>query len=207
MSQAFKIAPQHECLLQGSIVDNSKDVLIHRLRGLCDNAENQPEVFTDHEMVFQLKGNQGQQPVAYHLRHSLIPPEFWHLRYIGTAEMGDMSRHTLVRHCVDVGVSDTIVQFLNEMGFKLDYEFIAKGFFFHKGRMKVTVSKLFKILQPGNTDSLEPVSLSCLVELSVVAPSGHDQIGKDMVKFAEQLKPLVQLEKVDHRRLQQQATT
>ena len=43
---------------------------------------------------------------------------FRHLQYIGTAEMGDKSRHTLVRSCVDVGVSDTIVQFLNEMGFK-----------------------------------------------------------------------------------------
>ena len=29
--------------------------------------------------------------------------------------------------------------------FRLDYEFIAKGYFFHKGRMKVTVSKLFKV--------------------------------------------------------------
>ena len=27
----------------------------------------------------------------------------------------------------------------------MDYEFIAKGFFFHKGRMKVTVSKLYKV--------------------------------------------------------------
>ena len=29
--------------------------------------------------------------------------------------------------------------------FRMDYEFIAKGFFFHKGRMKVTVSKLYKV--------------------------------------------------------------
>ena len=41
-----------------------------------------------------------------------------HLQYIGTSEMGDKSRHTLVRSCVDIGVSDTIVQFLGEMGFK-----------------------------------------------------------------------------------------
>ena len=56
LSQAFKagIAPQHEYLLQGSIVDTSKEVLIHRLRGLCDNAENPPEIFTDHEMVLQM---------------------------------------------------------------------------------------------------------------------------------------------------------
>ena len=48
---------------------------------------------------------------------------------------------------------------------------------------------VFQMLQPGNTDGLEPISLSCLVELSVVAPSGQEQIGDDMKNFAEQLKP------------------
>ena len=43
--------------------------------------------------------------------------------------------------------------------------------------------------QPSNTESLEPISLSSLVELSVVATPGQDQIGEDMKNFAEQLKP------------------
>lgn len=44
--------------------------------------------------------------------------------------------------------------------------------------------------QPGDTSTgLEPVSTSHLVELSVVAPSGQEQIGEDMKNFAEQLKP------------------
>ena len=41
-----------------------------------------------------------------------------HLRYVGTAEMGDKSRHALLRSCVDIGVSDSIVKYLNEIGFK-----------------------------------------------------------------------------------------
>ena len=45
------------------------------------------------------------------------------------------------------------------------------------------------MLQPGVVDSLEPVSTSSLVELSVIAPSGQEQIGEDMKNFAEQLKP------------------
>ena len=45
------------------------------------------------------------------------------------------------------------------------------------------------MLQSNNTDNLEPISLSSLVELSVVATSGQDQIGEDMKNFAEQLKP------------------
>jgi len=36
---------------------------------------------------------------------------------------------------------------------------------------------------------LEPVSGSHLVELSVVAPTGQEQIADDMRNFAEQLKP------------------
>lgn len=48
-------APFHEYLLQGSVVDNSCDVLLNRLRGLCDNAENDYESFHDHELVFALR--------------------------------------------------------------------------------------------------------------------------------------------------------
>lgn len=65
---------------------------------------------------------------------------------------------------------------------------------FRKGRMKITVSKIFKINQ-------EPISQSYLVELSVLAPSGQDGLAEEMRQFAEQLKPLVQLDKIDYKRL------
>lgn len=203
LHQALKtgIAPLHEYFLQGSILDASKEYLIHRLRGLCDHADSQPEQFNDHEMVFMLSGQQ-QAPFTVHLRHSLLAPECWHLRYVGVAEMGDKTRQTLVRTCLDVGVSETIIKFLNEMGFRMEYEFVARGIFFHKGIMKVTVTKMFKMNQVNDTKNLEPVSASHLVEVSVVASTSQEQIGEDMKNFAEQLKPLVLLEKVDHRKLQ-----
>lgn len=68
---------------------------------------------------------------------------------------------------------------------------------FRKGRMKVTVSKIFKV------NSSESISQSYLVELSVLAPTGQDVIAEDMRIFAEQLKPLVQLEKIDYKRFAQ----
>ncbi|WAR03725.1 MED18-like protein [Mya arenaria] len=190
LTQALKtgVAPMQEYLLQGSILDGSKDILLHRLRGLCDNADTAPETFSDHEM--RVLNNRCSQSMCKHLR------------YVGQTEMGigDKSRHTLVRTCLDIGVSDTVVKFLNEMGFRADFEFVARGIFFHKGRMKVTVSKLFKLSQPGDPQAgLEPVSGSHLVELSVVAPTGQEQVGEDMKNFAEQLKPLVCLEKIDHK--------
>ncbi len=45
------------------------------------------------------------------------------------------------------------------------------------------------MLQPGNLESTDRLTSSCLVELSVVAAQGQDQIQEDMKNFAEQLKP------------------
>ena len=50
--------PSQEYFLQGSILESSRDVLLHRLNGLCDNVETGPEKFHDHEMVYSIsKGN------------------------------------------------------------------------------------------------------------------------------------------------------
>jgi mediator of RNA polymerase II transcription subunit 18 len=195
--------PQQEFLLQGSILDEHRGLLLNRLKGLCDMCDSPPEKFHDHEMVFALRGPPSVQAVILGVRHALdYPDDPWHIRYIGQADVGDRSRHTLVRSCVDVGTTENIRQFLSEMGFTLDYEYVIKGFLFRRGRLKVTVSKLNKITSPGNPEMVEPLSTSHLVELSVVALQGQDQIQEDMKNFAEQLKPLVNLEKVDHRRLQ-----
>ena len=68
-----------------------------------------------------------------------------HLRYIGEQDMVDKNRLTLVRTCIDVGTSDNVVTFLQEMGFRLDYEFVIKGYLLRKGRMKVTLSRVFRV--------------------------------------------------------------
>ncbi|XP_052033555.1 mediator of RNA polymerase II transcription subunit 18 [Apodemus sylvaticus] len=188
-----------EYLLQGSVLDHSLESLTHRLRGLCDNME--PETFLDHEMVFLLKGQQAS-PFVLRARRSMDRAGApWHLRYLGQPEMGDKNRHALVRNCVDIATSENLTDFLMEMGFRMDHEFVAKGHLFRKGIMKIVVYKIFRILVPGNTDSTEALSLSYLVELSVVAPAGQDMVSDDMRNFAEQLKPLVHLEKIDPKRL------
>ena len=81
---------------------------------------------------------------------------------------------------------------------RLEYEYISRGLIFRKGRIKVTVSKIFKV--GSNLDNLEGVTASHLVELSVLAPSGNDAVAEDMKSFADQLKPLVMLDKFDLRR-------
>ena len=128
----------------------------------------------------------------------------YQLRYIGQQEIGDRTRPTLVRNSLDIACTSSVVEYLQELGCRIDFEYTNRGYMFRKGRMKITVSKIFKMggipTKPGETYT-EPISQSYLVELSVLAPTGQDAIAKDMRLFAEQLKPLVQLEKIDFKRL------
>ncbi|XP_053560750.1 mediator of RNA polymerase II transcription subunit 18 [Bombina bombina] len=187
-----------EYLLQGSILDQGLESLLHRLRGLCDSAE---ETFSDHESVYLLKGQQAS-PFVLRARRSLDRPGApWHLRYLGQPESGDRSRHALVRNCVDISTSEVLPEFLQEMGFRMDHEFVARGHMFRKGAMKVAVYKVCRVLVSGAPEGTEPLSLSYLVELSAVAPAGQDSVADEVRNFAEQLRPLVQLEKIDPKRV------
>lgn len=85
------------------------------------------------------------------------------------------------------------MEFLEAMGCRLEFEYNIRGYLFRKGRMKITVSKLFKV-------PMEQISSSYLVEMSVLAPPGADAIGEEMRVFAEKLKPLVHFEKIDYKR-------
>jgi len=49
------VAPVQEYLLQGSILDSNRDLLLHRLNGLCDNIDTGPEKFHDQELVYTLR--------------------------------------------------------------------------------------------------------------------------------------------------------
>lgn len=198
------IIPNQEYLLQGSVLDVAVEVLLHRLRGLCDNVDSGPETFHDHELCLSLRGNGNVPPLLLRVRRALdVIDAPYQLRYVGQPELGDKSRPTVVRSSIDVACSNTVVDFLCELGCRVDFEYIVRGYMFRKGRMKVTVSKIFKMApmttKPG--ESVEPISQSYLVELSVLAPSGQDAIAEDMRLFAEQLRPLVQLEKIDYKRL------
>lgn len=142
---------------------------------------------------------QAQQtpPLNLRVRRSNDPADGampFQLRYIGNPELGDAKRPTLVRASFDISCSPSIIDFLTEMGCRLEFEYTVRGYLFRKGRMKITVSKVFKATQ-------EPLSQSYLVELSVLAPSGQDAVAEDMRVFAEKLKPLVVLEKIDYKRL------
>lgn len=86
--------------------------------------------------------------------------------------MGDKNRYVLVRNCVDIVIFENFIDFLMEMGFRMDYEFVVKGYLFRKGIMKIMVYKIFRILVLGNIESIEVLLFFYFVELSVVVLVG-----------------------------------
>ncbi|XP_047028274.1 mediator of RNA polymerase II transcription subunit 18 [Helicoverpa zea] len=211
LSQALKanIIPNQEYLLQGSVLDSAVEVLLHRLRGLCDNVDAGPETFDDQEVCFSLRDpNQQAAPLMLRVRKALDYRDMpFQLRYIGQPDLGvgDKNRPTVVRSSLDIACSGMLIDFLNELGCRIEFEYSVKGYMFRKGRMKITVAKVFKISQGSMPP--EPISQSYLVELSVLAPQGQDAIAEDMRAFADQLRPLVQLDKIDYKRLGHMSVT
>lgn len=55
MSANPKLIPQQEYILQGSINDSALEMLLHRLQGLCDNADSPAETFLDREYVYSIR--------------------------------------------------------------------------------------------------------------------------------------------------------
>ncbi|XP_037026411.1 mediator of RNA polymerase II transcription subunit 18-like isoform X2 [Bradysia coprophila] len=206
LANALQIIPQHEYLLQGTILDLHVDHLVQRLRGLCDNMDQGLQTFHDHEICFSLLSTkEGVAPLILRVRRAIdIMDAPYQLRYIGQQEVGDRTRPTLVRNSLDIACTPTVIEYLKELGCNVDFEYTSRGYMFRKGRMKITVAKIFKLGGvPSNPESYTdpiPFTQSYLVELSVLT-AGQDGIGKEMVHFAEQLRPLVKLEKIDYKRL------
>lgn len=115
--------------------------------------------------------------------------------------MGDKSRSTLLRSCVEVSTSDNLTTFLKELGFKYESEYVLKGYYFVKGHMRITVSQVCRVVNVGDPQSAQPISESYLVEISLMTTVQKDTLAEEIKAFAELLKPLVHLEKIDHRKL------
>lgn len=66
------------------------------------------------------------QPLLLRVRRALGRDAPFQMRYLGQPEV-DMRRPTLVRSCMDCACTNGILDFLSEMGFRLEFEYIAKG--------------------------------------------------------------------------------
>lgn len=195
-------APSSEYLLQGSVLDDSVDILLHRLRGMCDNSEEGLNKYKEHEIVHTMADASGSGAVSMRVKKQIhAPDQPWILCYLGNPEIGDRNRLTTVRTCVEVNCNQDVCNFLQELGFSVDYEFVSQGWLFKKGRLKATVTKIYRVLNSGKVDQLTPISKSHLVEVSTISGSSNEQAANEVHGFSEQLKPLVNLDKIDSRRI------
>lgn len=108
------------------------------MKGLCDNVETAPEQFNDYEVCFSLRAPINEQmqmqqqtpPLLLRVRRSNDPIDShmpFQLRYIGNPEMGDAKRPTLIRASFDISCSSSIIDFLNEMGCRMEFEYTVRG--------------------------------------------------------------------------------
>ncbi|UJR31690.1 hypothetical protein I4U23_019171 [Adineta vaga] len=197
--------PSLEYVLQGSIQDDHVPLLKARLQGLCDNITGEVEQFDDHEVVYTLRIPSASN-VSLRVRYALddLPNSIYHLRYVASAEL-DKSPNVSVRQFHDCCVTKNIQAFLQELGFAHDYEYYAKGDIYRKGRIKITVAKISTPPERNRNDMNPMVNRrlftnSCFVEMSLIGSMHDDKVGDEMKSFAEQLKPLISLEKIDQKR-------
>ncbi|CAF1158796.1 unnamed protein product, partial [Didymodactylos carnosus] len=194
-----RTTPYLEYVLQGSILDGSTDLLKARLQGLCDNITGEVETFHDHETVYTMRIPSSSN-VSFRVRYAIddqLAPT--HLRYVAQAEL-DKAHTVSVRQYHDCCVTREIHSFLPEMGFQFDYEFVAKGWIFRKGRIKIMVAKIFQCLErcrgglendmKNLSEILRPFTTSHFVEMSLIGAMHEDKLGEEMRSFAEQLKPM-----------------
>lgn len=185
-------------LLQGSILDDSVDILLQKLKGMCDSSDETTSRFKEHEIVYSMR-EPSNQTVSVRVKKQLAPPgQPCLLTYLGHPEIGDKNRPTTVRTCVEVNCTSNVCSFLQELGFVMDFEYISQGWQFQKNKLRVTVSKIFRI-NPSNVDHSTPMTKSYLIEVSLISSGSNEQAPNEVQAFCEQLKPLVNMEKYDPR--------
>ncbi|KAL3088727.1 hypothetical protein niasHS_008946 [Heterodera schachtii] len=190
-----------ECVLFGSILNDQKDQLIQRLKGLCD--PDGPTPFFEHNMVFKLKTGI-ESPVQVQMRRRFkVDTVHWHCRYVSQPEAH--IKDVVVRKVIDSLIHSTdMMSFVKSLGLRMEYEYIANGFLFTKGDIRILLYQLQCSETIGNYNKLKQFGDSFLVEASVLLP-GHglehlQHAAKSVKEFADQLHPLCKLSYVDYGR-------
>lgn len=193
-----KVVLMNEYFLVGSVLDNAKDGFLEILRGLCDNPENRPIEFIETEYIYSAVNSNGAN-VSLRARCVRNSPgsdiQNCHLRYLGHTDLKiDKEKKAMVRTYIDCLTSSNLNEYLQALGFNLDAELIMKGYLFHKGILKVVVSKAFSQVAQ---DQVHPITQSNFVEISCVVSVGQDIVADEVKKFADLLKPYVRMDKMN----------
>lgn len=67
-------------------------------------------------------------PLMLRVRKALDARDMpFQLRYIGQPDLGDKNRPTVVRSSLDIACSGMLIEFLNELGCRIEFEYSVKG--------------------------------------------------------------------------------
>jgi len=192
-----------ECFLQGSIFDQHVNQLHDRLRGLCDNV--QPFSFIDHERTYFMKTMQQTVPIIVKASRAISKfpstPGPWQLKYYGTIDSGSRNKAAMTRSVVTVACNKNPDDFLKELGFTLQYEVQLRGKLYRKGNIKIVVAKLMS--KNFDDSKYENIAQSNLVEISAPATARDEKVSIELKNFAQNLRPIVHLDKIDPKRMLQ----
>ncbi|VDN11354.1 unnamed protein product [Dibothriocephalus latus] len=147
------------------------------------------------------------------LNHAMVNPEVLY-SYIRQSTLNKdpiplLRTIVLRRSCLEVPASGPLVTFLCSLGFKKDFDFVAEGHIFIRGRAKVLVYSVNQVEQYSHHESGSPLPKSWrnllprsyMVEVSAVGSPADDTLAKEVAGLMELLCPLVVPGRVDHARL------
>ncbi|VUZ41332.1 unnamed protein product [Hymenolepis diminuta] len=208
-----------EVFIQGLVSSGQKSLLLSRLRGICKDHST----FTDQEESYSAQGlptsvTTGTSTfVNFRVRRTIQPNirEYVNrpvIRYLGAVESTDrVSR----RSYLEASAHGSVGNFLKCLGFKQDFEFIAEGEIFVRGRAKALVYSVYEVVYqdmqmplglkrcpyviPTKGRNLVPNSL--MVEVTAVGSPSDDTLQREVVELMELLHPLVIPGFIDHARL------
>jgi Med18 protein len=162
-----------------------------------------------HEIVSTVPGGRSTADFALRCRRSLSNgksgftlDELWSLLFVASPAFGEKSVAT-VRSVHECKVGANVLQFLAVLGYEERYELVRKGqaFYYEPGDCMVSVTRVCRFEQKRDVDSATPIDeRTWLVEATTRVPVDSVERGcRNLGRLAEQLAPVVVLEKHDRR--------
>ncbi|VDN98403.1 unnamed protein product [Rodentolepis nana] len=202
-----------EVFIQGLVSIGQKPLLLSRLRGLCKDHS----AFTDQEESYSFQGLPASVTTAtptfvnFRVRRTVQPNIREYIsrpviRYLGAVESTDRASISR-RSYIEASAHGSISNFLKCLGFKQDFEFIAEGHIFIRGRAKALVYSVYEVVYHQEMQmsvakkgrNLVPNSL--MVEVTAIGSPSDDTLQREVVELMELLHPIVVPGFIDYGRL------
>jgi len=183
-------------VLFGTVTPEQAGALTSRLEGLADSTTEHADI---HKTNYMLKTMNRFVKLSVSKKmpskdSSVHPVSVLH--YQGVPDTQAHDRIT-TRTVVKAHTGDGAVNFLQDIGFKFDYEVVMKGKQFKCKQIETYLYKVLKLVRQNDISSVQDISTNYLVEVTAKCMNLSDPVVVELLSFADSLKPIVRLEKYD----------